>query len=216
MINLLIELILAYVLDSTKELDDWDNYYKKNDVETMPWFLEELDHDVLNEINSKTLKEGRFLDLGTGPGTQANRLSSLGFDVIGSDLSQSAIEKAKKIYSKPEFVVDDILNSKFPDNEFDFIFDRGTFHIFEKEQLSSYLSQIQRILRKNGLLFLKCMSVEENNLPEGKGPYLYSKELLRDIFKKDFEIENIKNTLFFGTFTPPPKAIFTVLKNKKI
>ena len=29
-----------------KELDDWDDYYKKNDVHTMPGFLEKLDHDV--------------------------------------------------------------------------------------------------------------------------------------------------------------------------
>ena len=74
--------------------------------------------------------------MGTGPGTQANHLSSLGFDVIGSDLSQSAIEKAKKLYSEPQFVVDDILNSKFSDDEFDYIFDRGIFHVFEKNQLS--------------------------------------------------------------------------------
>ena len=150
--------------NNAKELDDWDDYYKNNDVNTMPWFLEKLDHDVSNEINSKTLKEGRFLDLGTGPGTQSKQLSSLGFDVTGSDLSQSAIEKAKKLYSEPEFVVDDILNSKFSDNEFDYIFDRGIFHIFDKNQLDSYLSQIKRILKKNGLLFLKCMSIDEKNL----------------------------------------------------
>ena len=140
---------------ATKELDDWDDYYRENDVQTMPWFLEKLDHDILHEINSKALKEGRFLDLGTGPGTQAMQLSSLGFDVIGSDLSQSAIEKAKKLYSEPQFVVDDILNSNFSDNEFDYIFDRGIFHIFEKNKLPSYLSQVKRILKENGLLFLK-------------------------------------------------------------
>ena len=62
-------------MDNTaKESDDRDDYYKKNDVHTMPWFLEKLDHYMLNEINSKDLKEGKFLDLGTGPGTQAKLL----------------------------------------------------------------------------------------------------------------------------------------------
>ena len=106
---LLSELILAWTLDSTGESGDWDDYYKNNDVQTMPWFLEKLDPDLINEIESKALKDGNFLDLGTGPGTQAKQLSSLGFDVIGSDLSQSAIDKAKKLYSEPHFVIDDIL-----------------------------------------------------------------------------------------------------------
>jgi SAM-dependent methyltransferase len=203
-------------LNSTsKELHDWDDYYKENDVQTMPWFLEKLDHDVLNEINSKALKKGKFLDLGTGPGTQAKQLSSLGFDVIGSDLSQSAIEKAKKLYSEPQFVVDDILNSKFSDNEFDYIFDRGIFHIFEKNQLSSYLSQIKRILKENGLLFLKCMSVDEKNIPDGAGPTLYSQDQIKEFFENDFEIETTKDSLFYGASSEFYKAIFTVLKNKK-
>ena len=202
-------------MDNTaKELDNWDDYYKKNDVHTMPWFLEKLDHDMLNEINSKTLKEGRFLDLGTGPGTQAKQLSSLGFDVIGSDLSQSAIEKAKKLYLEPRFVVDDILNSKFPDNEFDYIFDRGIFHVFEKNQLPSYLSQIKRILKKNGLLFLKCMSVDEKNIPDGARPNLYSQEQIKEFFQGDFEIETMKDSLFYGYASGSFKAIFTVLKRK--
>ncbi|MBI1662851.1 MAG: class I SAM-dependent methyltransferase [Nitrosopumilus sp.] len=37
------------------------------------------------------------MDLGTGPGTQALELSKIGFKVTGTDISQSAIEKAKKI-----------------------------------------------------------------------------------------------------------------------
>ena len=202
--------------DNAKELDDWDDYYKNNDVNTMPWFLEKLDHDVSNEIDSKTLKGGRFLDLGTGPGTQAKQLSSLGFNVTGSDLSQSAIEKAKKLCSEPEFVVDDILNSKFSDNEFDYIFDRGVFHIFDKNQLDSYLSQIKRILKKNGLLFLKCMSISEKNLSEGEGPNLYSKEQIKECFQHDFAIETMKDSLFYGNVSGSFKAIFTVLRNKKI
>ena len=201
-------------MDNEEESPDWDDYYKNNDVRTMPWFLEKLDHDVLNEINSKILKGGRFLDLGTGPGTQAKHLSSLGFDVIGSDLSHSAVEKAKKLYSEPQFVVDDILNSNFSDNEFDYIFDRGIFHIFEKKQLPSYLSQIKRILKKNGLLFLKSMSVDEKNIPDGGGPNLYSQEQIKKFFQNDFEIETIKNSLFYGDASGSFKAIFAVLRKK--
>ena len=179
----------------------------------MPWFNE--DHDVKNEIKSRNLSKGKFLVLGIGPGTQAMQLATLEFNVTGSDLSQSAIDKAKQLYSEPHYVVDDILNSKFSDNEFDFIFDRGIFHIFEQEPRPVYLSQFKRILKENGILFLKCMSIDEKNLPEGKRPFKYSKEQIKQFFGKYFEIESISNTLFFGTVAPPPKSIFAVIKNKK-
>jgi ubiquinone/menaquinone biosynthesis C-methylase UbiE len=50
----------------------------------------------------------------------------------GSDLSEAAINRARKIYANEEnvdFIVDHILNTKFNDNEFDYIFDRGCFHV---------------------------------------------------------------------------------------
>jgi len=108
---------------------DWDDYYKENNVETMPWYEKNLDHDIENEIKSNNYNEGNFLDLGTGPGTQALQLSKIGFVV--TDISQSAIEKSKKLSNEINFLVDDILNSKLSDKKFDFILDRGIFHILK-------------------------------------------------------------------------------------
>jgi SAM-dependent methyltransferase len=201
-------------MDNKKESQDWDTYYKENNVEDMPWYESNLDADLKNEINSRNLSRGKFLDLGTGPGTQALQLSNLGFDVTGSDLSENAIQKAKNLSTKVNFVTDDFLNSKLPENEFDFIFDRGCFHIFDIEQRSNYVNQIKRILGNNGILFLKCMSIEEKDLPEDKGPHKLSKLELKDIFSNDFDVELIKDSVFQGTLNPLPKALFVVLKKK--
>lgn len=62
-----------------KEFPDWDSFYKESDIKKMPWFFEKLDYDVFNEIKSKNLTGGKFLDLGTGPGTQGMQLANLGF-----------------------------------------------------------------------------------------------------------------------------------------
>jgi len=211
-------ILLDYVkktLDETKEFPSWDDYYKENDVEKMPWYEKDLDLDLKEEIELKNLHRGKFLDLGTGPGTQAMQISNLGFDVTGSDLSNSAIERAKKLYPNTLYIEDDILNSKFLDNAFDYILDRGVFHIFEQEKLPHYLRQIKRILKKNGILFLKCMSVEEKNLEDGKGPFLYSKEKIKEIFENNFEIESIRDSVYYGTIKPLPKSLFVVMINKK-
>jgi len=121
-----------------------------------------------------------------------------------------------KVFLKIFKHIDDILNSNFSDNEFDYIFDRGIFHIFEKNKLPSYLSQVKRILKENGLLFLKCMSADEKNIPDGAGPTLYSPDQIKKFFENDFEIGTIKNSLFYGETSGSYKAIFAVLKNKKI
>ena len=152
--------------DFKDKFSDWNTYYKDNEVEEMAWYEKNLDHDLEKEIVSGNLSKGRFLDLGTGPGTQAFQLEKRGFDVTATDLSENAIDKAKKLSNKINFVTDDFLNSKLPDNEFDYIFDRGCFHVFDVSQREKYVEQIKRILKNNGKLFLKCMSIEEKNLPD--------------------------------------------------
>jgi len=49
-----------------KNLPDWDFFYKETDVKEMPWYEQNLDADLVSQINSMNLKEGKFLDLGTG------------------------------------------------------------------------------------------------------------------------------------------------------
>lgn len=197
-----------------KEFPDWDAYYKENNVKEMRWYELNLDPDLKNEIISRNLSVGKFLDLGTGPGTQAIQLSNLGFDVTGSDLSENAIKKAKNLSEKVNFVTDDFLNSKLLENEYDFILDRGCFHVFDIEQRQNYVDQIKRILRKKGILFLKCMSDKEKDLPEDKGPHKLSQSELKQVFSNDFEVQSIKDTVYHGTLDPLPKALFAILKKK--
>jgi len=196
--------------ENKKELPDWDVFYKQNNVETMPWYEKNLDLDVDEEI--QILEKGKFLDLGTGPGTQAVELAKKGFIVTGSDISPSAIEKAKLSTNNVNFVVDNILNSKFESESFDYILDRGCFHVLSTDDRYVYLSQIKRILKKNGMIFLKCMSKDEKNIPDDKGPHKFYKDEIINYFKSDFDIKKSKNTVYYGTLKPLPKALFFVMK----
>lgn len=202
------------LMDDKGKFSDWDSFYKENNAKEMPWYEENLDLDLETEIKSMNLTEGKFLDLGTGPGTQAIQLAKLGFESTGSDISKNAIEKAQKLSKDVNFIVDDILNSSFPDNAFDFILDRGCFHVFEPSLRKDYLKQIKRILKDNGILFLKVMSVEEKDLAEDEGPHRFSKQEILDAFGENFEVEYIKSTVYYGTLDPLPKALFALIKQK--
>ena len=188
----------------------WDEYYKKNKIEEMPWFEKNLDKDVEEEIRKIT--KGKFLDLGTGPGTQALELAKKGFSVTGSDIAQSAMTSAQKMSNDVDFVIDDILESKFEDESFDYILDRGCFHTFKQEQRTRYLTQIDRILKERGTLFLKCMSKEETNVPEDQGPYKFSIDEIHHRFENHFQIIKSKKTVYYGKIRPLPKSLFFVMR----
>jgi SAM-dependent methyltransferase len=200
---------------SGKDFPDWDTLYKSQKVETMPWYNENFDSDLEKELDERrTINDGKFLDLGTGPATQAIWLAKRGFKVIGSDLSEAAINRARKIYANQEnvnFIVDDILNSKFNDNEFGYIFDRGCFHVLSPADRQNYIRRITGILKANGILFLKCFSDKE---PRQEGPYKFSQDEIRDLFDESFRIDSIKETVYQGTLDPFPKALFVVMINQ--
>ncbi len=202
-------------LMNSRDFSDWDTFYRKNDYKTMPWFLAELDRDLKDAMDKMGIKNGNFLDLGTGPGTQAVQLQKMGFDATGSDISESAIQGARQL-GDATFVVDDILNSKLSENNFDYILDRGCFHVFDSKKHVEYIKNIKKIQRQEGYLFLKCMSVKETDLAQDRGPYRYSHKQIENIFSDDYEILEFKDTVYYGTIRPQPKAIFFVMRKNRL
>ena len=188
-----------------KDFPDWDNLYNTQNVETMPWYNEYLDSDLEEELERRKISTGRILDLGTGPATQAIQLSKRGLEVIGSDISEAAINKAREFYINNNninknieinFIVDDILNSKIKDKMFDYVFDRGCFHVLPIDKRPIYINEIKRVLDDRGVLFLKCFSIRESRQ---EGPYKFSEDRMKQLFRNDFIIVSIKDTVYQGT-----------------
>ena len=186
----------------------WDDVYRNNPINKLPWYTKELDFDLKKEL--KKLKKGSFLDLGTGPGTQAIALSKLGFDVTGTDISTSAINRLKKQKTTVVFLTDDLLKTKLK-KKFDYILDRGIFHVFEPKFRKTYIKNVKKLLNKKGILFLKCFSIKEKN---EEGPYRFSKNQIKNYFNKDFNLKSIRDSVFHSTLDKDPKALFVVMEKK--
>ena len=193
----------------TGKIKDWNSFYKETENKTMPWYSEVLDLDLVNELKKRKLNSGCFLDLGTGPGTQALKLSEMGFKVTGIDVSEAAIEKVKKINNEIDFIQDDILNTKL-NKQFEYIFDRGCFHTMEPENREKFVENVYSLLKPGALYFLKCFSIEE--ISPG-GPNRISHEDINHYFGKKFDILSIKDTEFRSKpENPPRKALFVVMR----
>jgi SAM-dependent methyltransferase len=191
----------------------WDNLYANEaNVSSLPWYNKNLDDDLREQLRRINITKGRFLDLGTGPATQAIELFKLGFQVTATDISEKAIIRAKRMSKDIEFIVDDIIDSKLKEEVFDYIFDRGCFHVLEPSSRQRYVNQVSRILRDEGLLFLKTFSAKEPSM--GGGPYRFSIDEINSIFCNRFVIESFKETIYQGTLDILPKAIFVVLRKK--
>ena len=194
-------------------ISDWEKMYDNVNPEEMPWFNENLDHDLEDVLKKLNITEGEVLDIGTGPGTQAIELAGRGFNVTATDISDIAIQKARERVALEErvvkFIPDDILNTKLAE-KFDFVFDRGCFHVFPPDRREDYIKAIQKLLKPSGWLFLKCFSQLE---PGDYGPHRLSSEEIRNVFRSPFIIHSINDTVFIGNRQPPPKALFCVIQN---
>lgn len=193
----------------------WEDLYATADVASLPWYTPELDADFEKALTTHRLQGKRILDLGTGPATQAMSFASRGFEVLGTDISPSAIRKAKAAAKaaglKIDFRVDDILKSKLGADLVDVIVDRGVFHVLPPEKRNVYVETVHRVLRPSGWLLLKCFSDKE---PGTFGPYRISAKELRGYFRETFDILSVVETVFDGTLKPNPRALFATLRRQ--
>jgi cyclopropane fatty-acyl-phospholipid synthase-like methyltransferase len=199
-------------MNSQREFPDWEQLYQEKNVESMPWFNPGLDPDLDQALTKLNLHAGTALDLGTGPASQAMALAERGFQVTATDISDTAVhkalDKAKEKGLDISFRQDDILNSHL-DQEFDFVFDRGCFHVLPPERRQDYVSVVGRLIKPRGYLFLKCFSHLEKR---EEGPYRFTPEEIKEIFSSRFNVGSIEETVYHGTLEQFPQALFCVLE----
>lgn len=190
---------------------DWERFYRQR-VEPAPWDYARLDPDLENALASLGIWEGTFLDVGTGTGSQARELAARGFRVTATDISPSAIAEATASGGAARFVVDDVLRPKL-EGQFDFVFDRGCFHVLEPEKHALYREGIARLTKAGGRLFLKCFSDEEPL--RDFGPRRLSPRELTEALTPEFAAEAILPAEFQGATPRHPRALFGIFRRRQ-
>jgi SAM-dependent methyltransferase len=122
--------------------------------------------DVLNQILKKQ-GASRILDLGCGTGSHCLELSKLGYDMVGLDISETMLRKAKKKFSEDvqaEFVLGDMINvySSLKSAKIALPFDAvicmgySFAHLVDDESLGETLMEVQKVLKPKGI-FIFCV-----------------------------------------------------------
>ena len=177
--------------------ESWDEAYKRHDFRELPWETVKPDEELVRILREEKIKECKVLDIGCGSGTNSIFLAKNGFDVVGVDISPTAIEIAKKRAEdagvKVEFLVANAYALKFAKNSFDFVFDRGCFHHIPVEYRGKYVKQNHLLLAEKGKYYLHAFSDRNGWHQEN----LFSLEKIKSYFGDYFKIleaEEIEHT----------------------
>ena len=118
------------------------------------WTSEKAPRELIELIEKKIIKPCKVIDIGCGEGFYSIYLASKGFDVLGIDLSEKAIEYAKENASRKgvnvRFIAMDISDLKQLDEKFDFVFEWAIMHHIPLKKRETYVKNITNLLTKKG------------------------------------------------------------------
>ena len=98
-------------------------------------------------------KNATVLDIGCGAGRTTAPLFEAGFNVIGIDLSEAMIDRAKARFPHIDFRVGNACDLQFPDESVDYVLFsfNGIDCIYPEEKRIQALKEINRVLKPGGL-----------------------------------------------------------------
>lgn len=176
---------------------DWDDRYRSGDT---PWDVGVPDRHLVELVSGGRVTPGRALEVGCGTGTNARWLAEQGFSVVGVDLSPAALQRAS---SAPElqggsvtFHALDFLEDEVPGGPFDFVFDRGCFHVFDDaSDRARFAEQVALLLAPAGVWVSLIGSTEGPERDVGP-PRRTAREVALAI-EPVLALEELSSTYFF-------------------
>jgi SAM-dependent methyltransferase len=173
---------------------DWNEKYASG--EPLPWDTDTPDPQLVGMVESGAIAPGRTLEIGCGTGTHAIFLAQRGFDVLGVDISEVAISKAKaRARELCRFEVVDFLAASPAGGPFEFVFDRGCFHAFDHEsERAHFARKVAAELVEHGLWLSLIGNTESPTREEGP-PRRSAREVMNAI-EPSLEIVELRSSEF--------------------
>lgn len=177
----------------------WNDSYASGQL---PWDTGQPEPLLVDFVTSGAIKPGPALEIGSGTGTNAIWLAERGFDVLGVDIAPLAVERAHaKIEGRAlrcRFAALDFLAATSPVGPFQFVFDRGCFHVFdEPAERQQFAARVASALVPGGLWLSLIGSTE--GPPREVGPPRRSAREVAAAIEPALEIVELRSAEFRGT-----------------
>lgn len=184
----------------------WDARYSSQEL---PWDTGIPDPHLVELVEEGAVAPGRVLEVGCGTGTNAIWLAERGFEVHAVDVSPRAIEIAERkrdaAGAEVRLAVKDFLRDEVGATAFDFVFDRGVFHVFdEHEDRARFADQVARLLGPEGLWLSLIGSTE--GPPRDHGPPRRSARDILAAVEPTLALVSLQATAFQADLPSPARA----------
>jgi len=151
----------------------------------VPFMTEMLPFFKRNKIKN-------VLDLGCGTGRHCIYLAKNGFDVVGVDVSGSALRMASAWVRKERlrnvaFMRGTMVNIPFDNIHFDAVISVSVIHHALKKDIEKTIDEIYRVLKRNGILFTNLASVKDPRYGSGEEVEDGTFRILEAFEEKHFE-----------------------------
>ena len=117
-------------------------------------------YPLKHALETVSSKDGAILEAGCGAGRILRYFHNLGYDIVGFDFIEIAVEKLQRIDSSLKVEVGDITNLNYADATFRYLLAFGLYHNLESG-LDDAIAESWRVLEKGGRI---CASFRADNL----------------------------------------------------
>ncbi|ABG92053.1 conserved hypothetical protein [Rhodococcus jostii RHA1] len=156
----------------------WDASYHEGPA---PWDVGRPQPAVVR-VASEGGFAGAVLDAGCGTGENALHVASLGLQVLGVDVAETALaiarDKADDRRIEVEFALADAFQLDGMGRRFDTVLDCGLFHTFDAAERPRYVASVASVTEHGGTVYVLCFS----DAGPDTGPHPVSREELRAAF----------------------------------
>jgi SAM-dependent methyltransferase len=184
---------------------DWNANYAAGEL---PWDTGVPDEQLVAAVDRGLVAPGRALEVGCGTGTNALWLAQRGFDVVAVDVAPLAIDAARRKAppgARCEFVALDFLTDDPPHAPFDFVFDRGCFHVFDDDETRAQFAARVAALLAPGGQWLSLIGSTEGGPRETGPPRRGARDVLHAI-EPVLELVEMHAFFFDAHIEVPAKA----------
>ena len=176
----------------------WNDSYASGQL---PWDTGQPEPLLVEFVKSGAVTPCPALEIGAGTGTNAIWMAERGFDVLGVDISPLAVESAcarmKERALRCRFAAWDFLAAPLSDGPFQFVFDRGCFHVFdEQDERQRFAAHVAAALAPGGL-WLSLIGSTEGPPREVGPPRRTAREVILGI-EPALEIVKLRSAEFHG------------------
>ncbi|MBW2616649.1 MAG: class I SAM-dependent methyltransferase [Deltaproteobacteria bacterium] len=194
-------------------------YRKRYKSGNTPWDAGQPDFNLIEIVTKNPILSCKVLDVGCGTGDNSIWLAQNRFQVIGTDISDIAIEKAKEKASKAnvkcDFILVEFLKNKIEGAPFGFVFDRSCFHSFSSEDDRRRFAQnVANHLEKAGLWLTIVGNADEDR--QGPGPPQRTAADIVLAVEPYFEVLSLQSSHFGSNRPNPPKAWRCLMQKRHI